>query len=231
VTADPDPNAPLVRVRSVRCVLGGRTVLQDVAIEVRAGERVLLHGPNGAGKTTLLRCLAGVLPISSGRITIAGHRAGTPAAGAVLGVCLYPEGGLYPALSGRDNLLFAARVAGRGRAAGRAVAGVESELGIEEFAGGPAGRYSAGMRARVGIARALVGGPRVVLLDEPTRSLDVEGRALFWAALRARPGLAVLIASHLSEDAENCDRRLGLGPIGAAVRPVAAPGVTDPAGP
>ena len=202
---------PVVRAESVRCVLGGRSVLRDVTLDVRAGERVVLRGPNGAGKTTLLRCLAGVLPVRSGRITIAGHRAGTPAAGAALGICLAPEGGLYPALSGRDNLLFAARLAGWGVAAGQAVARVSAELGVPGDVRLPAGRYSAGMRARVGIARALIGEPQVVLLDEPTRSLDEEGRVLFWAALRARPALTVVLASHLDQDARNCDRPLHLG--------------------
>ena len=202
---------PVVRAESVHCVLGGRSVLRDVTVDVRAGERVVLRGPNGAGKTTLLRCLAGVLPVRSGRITIAGHRAGTPGAGAALGICLAPEGGLYPALSGRDNLLFAARLAGWGRAAGRAVARVSAELGVPSDPRLPAGRYSAGMRARVGIARALVGEPQVALLDEPTRSLDEEGRDLFWAALQARPDLTVVMASHLDQDARNCDRTRHLG--------------------
>lgn len=207
---------PVLRAESVCCDLGGRTVFREVTLDVGAGERVVLCGPNGAGKTTLLRCLAGVLPVRAGRITIAGHRADTRAAGAALGVCLYPEGGLYPDLSGRDNLLFAARLAGWGRRAGQEVDRLATELGVPGDARIPAGRYSAGMRARVGIARALIGRPQVVLLDEPTRSLDAPGRALFWTALRARPDLAVVMASHLPEDAENCDRPLYLGPSAAA---------------
>ena len=216
MTEERDPPVPLVRAESVCCVLGGRTVLREVTLDVGAGERVVLRGPNGAGKTTLLRCLAGVLPVRAGRITIAGHRAGTRAAGAALGACLYPEGGLYPDISGRDNLLFAARLAGWGRDAGHAVDRVTTELGVPVDGRVPTGRYSAGLRARVGIARALVGRPRVVLLDEPTRSLDEQGRALFWTALRARPHLAVVMASHLPEDVENCDRALQLGPSAAA---------------
>lgn len=190
-------------------------MLQDISLELRAGERLLVAGANGAGKSTLLRCVAGTLPLRGGRITVAGHRAGSAAAGAALGVCLAPENGLYPALSGRDNLLFAARLAWSGRDAARAVARVEAELELRGFDAGPAQRYSAGMRARVNFARALVGRPRVLLLDEPTRSLDATGRQLFWAALRARPELAVVLASHLPSDVENCDRKLLLDESGA----------------
>lgn len=169
-----------------------------------------LDGPNGSGKTTVLRCVGGTMCLDRGRIQIGGAPAGSGRARALTGLCVDPEQGLYPRLSGHDNLLFAARLRMPAGQVGDAVDLVERELAITPFAARPAHDYSAGMRARVTVARALLGGPAVLLLDEPTRSLDADGRVLFWAALDRRPDVACLIASHLPGDRDRCDRSLDL---------------------
>jgi len=171
---------------------------------------VHLDGPNGSGKTTVLRCVGGTMCLDRGRIQIGGAPAGSGRARALTGLCVDPEQGLYPRLSGHDNLLFAARLRMPAGQVGDAVDLVERELAITPFAARPAHDYSAGMRARVTVARALLGGPAVLLLDEPTRSLDADGRVLFWAALDRRPDVACLIASHLPGDRDRCDRSLDL---------------------
>jgi ABC-2 type transport system ATP-binding protein len=200
----------VLRIVDARCRVGRHRIFSGLDLEVRAGERVHLDGPNGSGKTTVLRCVGGTMCIDRGRIEIGGAAAGSARARALTGLCVDPEQGLYPRLSGHDNLLFAARLRMPAREAGDAVGRVERELAITPFAAQRALDYSAGMRARVTVARALLGRPAVLLLDEPTRSLDADGRELFWAAVDRRSDAAWVIASHLPGDRDRCDRSLDL---------------------
>ncbi len=126
------------------------------------------------------------------------------------GLCVNPEQGLHLHMSGHHNLLFAARLRMPADQVDDAVRQVETELAISPFAAKSAHNYSAGMRARVTVARALLGRPALLLMDEPTRSLDDEGRELFWAALSRRPEAACLIATHLPDDRLRCDRVIAL---------------------
>lgn len=207
----PERGGPAVlRIADARCSVGGHRIFSGLSLDVRVGERVHLGGPNGSGKTTVLRCVGGTMCIDRGWIQIDGAPAGSARARALTGLCIDPERGLYPKLSGHDNLLLAARLRLPGRQVGTAVDLVERELAITPFAARAVHDYSAGMRARVTVARALLGRPAVLLLDEPTRSLDADGRELLWAALDRRPGVACVIASHLLGDRDRCDRSVDL---------------------
>lgn len=150
------------------------------------------------------------MSLDRGSIRVDGAPAGSAKARMRTGLCVNPEQGLYLQLSGHDNLLFAARLRLPASQVATAVERVEGELGIAPFATRKAHVYSAGMRARVSVARALLGDPAVLLMDEPTRSLDTDGCALFWAALDRRPNSACLIASHLTDDRDHCDRSMTL---------------------
>ncbi len=202
-------NAVLM-IRDAGCSIAGRPIFGNLHLEIKAGERVHLSGANGAGKSTVLRCISGTMPLTTGMVTIIGQLAGSLLARTMVGSCIEPERGLYPNLSARDNLLFAARLRQRGQDVRAAVRDVEIELGISDFAAEKVRHYSAGMRARVAIARALLGSPVLLLLDEPTRSLDQAGRELLWSALRRRRSVACLITSHLPSDQVECDRSLTL---------------------
>ncbi|WP_328347812.1 ABC transporter ATP-binding protein [Micromonospora sp. NBC_00421] len=193
---------------------GRRTVFAGLDLDVAAGERVLLAGPNGAGKTTLLRCLSGTLALSAGRAAVAGHPVGSPGARRATGVCLAPEQGLYDRLTARQNITLVARLRLPRRAVRAAVTGIEEEFGVTRYAEVPAGRCSAGMRARVSIARSLVGAPALLLLDEPGRSLDDQGRRLLWQALDRRAELTCVVASHHPDDGSRCPRKLTLAAVG-----------------
>jgi ABC-type multidrug transport system ATPase subunit len=190
---------------------GAHEVLRAIDFMVEPGERVALRGPNGSGKTTLLRCIAGTLEPSGGRILVGGHEAGTVQARRLLGASLSQERSFYQRLSGHKNLVFFARLryAGRRRAAA-AVDSLIEELEIGEIGGERVDRCSTGMVQQLAFARALIGEPALLLLDEPTRSLDEDAAGRLWGALDRRPGTALVLATHSDADSARCHERLDL---------------------
>jgi ABC-type multidrug transport system ATPase subunit len=192
---------------------GRHEVLKDFDLAVAQGERVALLGPNGSGKTTVIRCVAGTLTPTSGSVTISGHPAGSFEAHRVTGTSLSQERSFYFRLSGRRNLLFFARIRGYGnRECVRRVRALEEELELSHILAERADRCSTGMLQQLAFARALLPDPQLLLLDEPTRSLDTAAVARLWAALDRRPQTAVLMATHLQADVEHCDRHVSLSP-------------------
>jgi ABC-2 type transport system ATP-binding protein len=190
---------------------GSQRVLGGIDLDIRAGERLALLGPNGSGKTTLLRCAAGTLSSTGGEVLVDGHRSGTLAAQRLTGVSLSQERSFYLRLTARQNLVFFARLRRPGgHAAEQEVDALADELELRELLALPVDRCSTGMVQQLGFARALLGAPRLVLLDEPTRSLDDAALERFWGALEARAGLTVLLATHRSEDVDRCHRRVRL---------------------
>jgi ABC-2 type transport system ATP-binding protein len=200
----------LTRSFRVRGVSARTRVLGPIDLEVSAGERVVLTGANGSGKSTLLRCVAGTIAPTSGTILIDGHLAGTNPAKHQVGVSFSQERSFYLRLTGVQNLLTFSRLRLPPSRAQTAVAQVIGELELEDIASRRVDRCSTGMVQQLAIARALLGDPRLLLLDEPTRSLDEGAMARLWRAIDARPGAALVIATHRPEDIERCDRRLAL---------------------
>jgi ABC-type multidrug transport system ATPase subunit len=188
---------------------GSREIVRSLTLELDPGMRAALSGPNGSGKTTVLRCIAGTLLPTEGRIQIAGRAPGTMAARHGVGVSMSQDRSFYLRISGRANLLFYARLRhGSSRQAARDVAAVVEELELGDIAAERADQCSTGMVQQLSLARALLGDPVLLLLDEPTRSLDKEARERLWAAIDRRTRLAVVIASHLEEDLERCGIRV-----------------------
>jgi ABC-type multidrug transport system ATPase subunit len=184
-------------------------VVRSLDLELLPGDRIAFHGPNGSGKTTVLRCVTGTLAPSEGNIFIAGHLAGTIGARNLVGSSLAQERSFYQRLTAHDNLLFYARLRHRSEHAARAnVAELEEELEIGAFARQRVNRCSSGMIQQLALARSLLGSPALLVLDEPTRSLDDEAVTRLWAALDRRPRLAVLIATHRLDDVDHCDARV-----------------------
>jgi ABC-2 type transport system ATP-binding protein len=199
--------------------------LRKVTLRVERGEVFGLMGPNGAGKTTLLRLLATLVPPSAGHARVAGADLVREAARVrrVVGFASGEERGFYWRLSGLHNLEFFAGVLGMSPAAARSRAAEALErMDLLPMAGQPAGEYSTGMRQRLGIARALLGRPAVLLLDEPTRSLDpvaASGLHTLIARLAADSRTTVLLATHnFDEAARVCDRVAVL--VAGAVREI-----------
>jgi ABC-2 type transport system ATP-binding protein len=165
-----------------------------------------LVGPNGAGKTSLMRILAGLLRASSGRVQIFGHDlatgAGKQAAKALLGY-LPQELGFYPTLSAREFLDYMAILKG---VTDRRVRQVQieqllDEVRLTDVADRRLKTFSGGMKRRVGIAQALLGNPRLLIVDEPTVGLDPEERVRFRNLLSAMAKrCTVILSTHIVED-------------------------------
>jgi ABC-2 type transport system ATP-binding protein len=189
-------------------------VLRGVSLDVARGECFGLLGPNGAGKTTLFKVLATLIRPESGSVTVAGHDAlaDPSAVRSVLTPVIADERSLYWRLSGLENLrLFAALYSVPPSATARTAIGLLAAVGLERAAGRMVGTYSSGMKQRLLIARALLSRPEVLLLDEPTRSLDPVTARDFRRFLReeivGRRGCTVVLATHDPDEAlDLCDR-------------------------
>lgn len=200
-------------IRQLTRTFGKRAVVSSFDLTLEPEDRVALCGPNGSGKTTILRCIAGTVTPTAGAISVCGHGAGSLESRAAIGVSLSQERSFYLRLSGRDNLLFFARMRDLGRReAERRVQSLEEELELHAILAERVDRCSTGMVQQLSLARALLADPALLLLDEPARSLDADARQRMWRALGRRTSAAVLIATHLEEDIGHCDRRIDLQP-------------------
>jgi len=192
-----------------RCV----RALAEVTLDVERGEIFGLLGPNGAGKTTLLRIIATLLLPSEGHVSVAGLDVARDPLRVRRVVALASGGdhGFYWRLSGRENLRFFAGLLGYDSSEARRRASealVRADLGAATDES--VQRYSTGMRQRLGLARALLGSPAVLLLDEPTRSLDPTAATNWRTWLRTLAtdgGTTIVLATHALDEAEAlCDR-------------------------
>lgn len=202
-------SAPGVRVEGVSRRFGGLLALDRVSLEVRPGEVFGLLGPNGSGKTTLIRILTGVLLPSSGSAQVAGLDVGRhpEAVKAVIGYSTQ-EASVYRDLTVRENLEFRARLYLEPKGVPYAVQETLRRFGLQEFADRLAGSLSGGWRQRLAIAQAVVHGPRVVFLDEPTTGLDPVSRRTIWDLIHqeAMRGAVVFVTTHYMDEAERCHR-------------------------
>ena len=188
---------------------GEHEVINSLNLELERGERIAFVGPNGSGKSTVLRCIAGTLAPTQGRIAVGGHAAGSLEARELLGASFSQERSFYLRMTGRANLLFFARLRhGSKRQALKAVEAIEEELEISHIAKVRVDQCSSGMTQQLALARAFLGDPSLIILDEPTRSLDKEARRRLWDAIERRPESALVLASHLDEDIDRCGRRI-----------------------
>lgn len=191
--------------------------VSDATLACRSGEIYGLLGPNGAGKTTTLRCLSTILMPSGGSATVAGFDLATEPQGVRRSIGFLSSAiGLYSRLTPRETLSFFARLYGmEGHTLLSRVEHVLNLFDISSYADRPNDRLSTGMKQRVGLARAVVHDPPVLILDEPTSGLDpIVSRTVERAVQSlAAAGKCVLFSTHLLDQAEAICSRIGV--IGA----------------
>lgn len=191
-------------------------VLDGVDLNVRRGEVFALLGPNGAGKTTLLKVLATLLRPDAGSVRIAGFDvvAEEKQVREKIGWVYSDERSFYWRLSGRENLRFFGRLWDlTGKALDGRIGDLSNLLGMEDFLDQRFDVYSTGMRQRLAVARGLLGGAEVLLLDEPTRGLDPEAARFLLQSLRSlteRAGATVLIVTHRIDEVKSVSDRIGV---------------------
>lgn len=188
----------IISLRGVTKRFGSLVAVDDVTVDVPAGRCFAWLGPNGCGKTTLIRMMLGLARKSAGEITVCGYDVPTNTASALARVGgIVEEPRFYPFLSGRANLEVWASHFGDGAAT--RIDGALDRVGLLERAGDDVKQYSLGMRQRLGVARALLNDPRLLILDEPTNGLDPAGLAEFRDLIRSfvDEGRSVFISSHI----------------------------------
>jgi len=200
-----------IEARNVVKIFGSLRAVDGVSFTVARGETYGLLGPNGAGKTSIMRMLAGLSPISAGEMLLSGLnvREESRAVRARLGVVTQSDG-LDGELNVRQNLEVFGFLLGLSRRQARVRA--DEVLGffrLGDRARAEVDELSGGMRRRLAIARALMGEPEVIILDEPSTGLDPESRIRVWEELAElkRAGVTLLMSTHYMDEAETlCDR-------------------------
>jgi ABC-2 type transport system ATP-binding protein len=190
---------------------GDRLALDRISLRIEPGEVYGLLGPNGAGKTTTINLICNLLQPDLGTICIAG----TPVSDRTKPwVGVTPQRDLlYASLSCAENLEFLAQIYGVPRAIRRSrIARCLELVGLSDRAKSTVETLSGGMQRRLSIAAALIHGPKLVVLDEPTTGLDVEARFEIWNLIRQlqQAGITVLLTTHLLDEAERLCQRIGV---------------------
>ncbi|MBO2455593.1 ABC transporter ATP-binding protein [Actinomadura barringtoniae] len=191
-----------VRARGITKTFGDVVALDDVDLEVDAGQIHGLVGPNGAGKTTLLGLLLGLAVADGGRLEILGTQVGRTLA-VPDGVAGFVDGpGLYPSLTARQNLSALIALRGYGPNETVGVGEALEQVGLAEVADDRVRGFSLGMRQRLGLAAALLTKPRLLVIDEPANGLDPAGKRHVHRVLTdlAGNGTAVVMSSHRMDD-------------------------------
>ncbi|MCC6561303.1 MAG: ABC transporter ATP-binding protein [Xanthomonadales bacterium] len=199
----------MIRIDSVRKQFGSTIALQDLSLQVQAGEIFGLLGPNGAGKSTTMSLLTGLAAPDAGSVSVLG---GDPRDAALrTRIGLAPQSlALYAELTGRENIEFFARMFGLGGE--RLKRRVDAALDFVQLADRQhdrAGTFSGGMQRRLNLAAAIVHEPELILLDEPTAGVDPQSRnALFDNVLALKAaGRTIVYTTHYMEEVERlCDR-------------------------
>ena len=184
-------------------IIGDRTIVDDVSFDLQPGEVFGFLGPNGAGKTTTIRMLVGLIRPTHGSVTVCGFdvRKQFEKAMRCIG-CIVENPDLYRFMTGRENLEHFARML---RVPVSEIERVASLVNLTHRLDQRVGTYSLGMRQRLGIAQAMLGEPRVLILDEPANGLDPAGIREIRELLRtlaAERGMAVFVSSHLLAEIE-----------------------------
>lgn len=210
-SAAPVSEAPVeIEVHDLVRKFGDFTAVAHTSFSVHRGEVFGLLGPNGAGKTTTFRMLCGLLPATSGRLSVAGVNLRTARIEARANVGYVAQKfSLYSSLSVYENLRFFGGAYGlSGHHLFERIEAVMAEFHLREVADQAAGSLPGGYKQRLSMAAALIHEPKILFLDEPTSGIDPLARRTFWREITAlsERGTTIIITTHFMEEAEYCDR-------------------------
>ncbi|BAO45730.1 ABC transporter ATP-binding protein [Thiolapillus brandeum] len=200
----------MILVQNLKKHFGAVKAVDGVSFEIADGRITGLLGPNGSGKTTTLRMLYGLLAPDQGQVQVDGADAVLEPRNAKAAMGVVPDArGLYPHLTARENIAYYGELQGlEGRALEQRIENLARELDMQAFLDRPCKGFSQGQRAKVAIARAFVGDPQNLVLDEPGNGLDVmsnRGLRQYLRGQKAR-GKAVLLSTHIMQEvAALCD--------------------------
>jgi Cu-processing system ATP-binding protein len=200
----------MIRYEAFGKQYGSVTAVAGLDLEIGAGDAVALIGPNGSGKTTTLKAALGLVRPTTGRVLVDGHDIAVAGRRARACVGYLPQRLSFPdGCDARDVLRFYAKLRGADTAA---IDGLLARVGLLAAATRAVTGYSGGMRQRLGIAVALLGEPRALLLDEPTAALDPSGALDVRDILRGirADGIAVLLSSHDLAEVGVVAQRVGI---------------------
>ncbi len=209
----------VLKIEHLSKTFGKREILHDISFETYEGEIFGFLGPNGAGKTTTIKIAAGLLRLDEGEIYIAGHSVKKnfeEAMACVGGIVENPE--FYKYMSGLDNLRLFANI--RDGITEERIKEVVHLVGLDNRIKDKVGKYSLGMRQRLGVAQAILHRPKLLILDEPTNGLDPAGIKELRDVLKKishNEGVSVLVSSHLMSEMEMMCDRVGVIVNGALV--------------
>jgi ABC-2 type transport system ATP-binding protein len=203
----------LVEIHGLKLTLGNHTVLRDVNLTLRKGQIYGLLGPNGAGKSTTISVMTGLRAPDGGSVRVLGldPAADAPRLHSRIGV-LAEQAGFYGWMNAGDYLRWFAGLYRRKLGKAEIVRLLE-RVGLEGQNRGPIDSYSRGMRQRLGLARALINEPELLILDEPTNGLDPRGRREIHDVLldlSANHGVGILLCTHLLDDVDRLCTRIGI---------------------
>ncbi|MET7594873.1 ATP-binding cassette domain-containing protein [Streptomyces sp. NPDC004082] len=208
------PHSLAIAAKGLRKAYGDKTVLDGIDLAVPAGTVFSLLGPNGAGKTTAVKILSTLITADAGDLQVGGHdlAADPQAVRAAIGVT-----GQFSAvdnlITGEENMLLMADLHHLPREEGRRVtAELLERLDLVEAAKKPVSTYSGGMKRRLDLAMTLVGGPRIIFLDEPTTGLDPRSRHNMWQIIRelVSGGVTVFLTTQYLEEADELADRIAV---------------------
>ncbi len=207
----PANGKPMVVVNQLVKQFGKLRAVDNLTMNIYAGETFGLIGPNGSGKTTLIRMLVGLILPTSGAIYIMNERMPSHKVAAQMGY-MTQLSALYLDLTAMENMQFFCNVYGlRGKEQKQHIIEMLERVDLADRANDVVGKFSGGMRQRLSLACALVHHPSIALLDEPTVGVDPELRRAFWDyfAQLNKEGVTIIVSTHHLDEASRC-ARLGL---------------------
>jgi ABC-2 type transport system ATP-binding protein len=199
---------PVIKIKNLSITMGGQVkALNHINLELPEGKITGFIGPSGAGKTTLIRSIVGRLETPKDSIEVLGHPAGSPE---LRGIVSYmtQELSVYADLTVKENLTYFARMSGLSRTnAQKSVKELLATIDIPDKTNALVGDLSGGQKQRVSLAVALIGSPKLMVLDEPTIGLDPALRDRLWRLFNeiAARGTSLIISSHSMDEASRCD--------------------------